>query len=60
VAEVLEGRTAVFASPLPGKAGADVVGKVVRLEQRFCGLWRGLVSKGFGNCERVSRERPVV
>jgi putative intracellular protease/amidase len=30
VAEVLEGRTAVGASPWPGKAGANVVGKVVR------------------------------
>jgi hypothetical protein len=60
VAEVLEGRTAVFASPWSGKAVADVVGKVVWYLRWFCCLWRGLVGKCFGNCERFSRERPVL
>jgi hypothetical protein len=52
--------TAVFASPLPGKAGADVFGKVIWGRWRVFSLWRGLVGKGFGSCERVSRERPVL
>lgn len=60
VAEVLEGRTAVSVPPLPGKVNSEVVGQVVRPEQRFCHLRRGLVGKGFGNCERVCRERPVL
>jgi hypothetical protein len=60
LAEVWEGRTAVCVSLLSGRAGADVVGKRHRQEQRFCRLWRGLVGKGFGDCETLQRERPVL
>jgi hypothetical protein len=38
VAEVLEGRTAVFVWRLPGRVNSDVVGKAVWEWQRFCRL----------------------
>jgi hypothetical protein len=60
VAEVLEGKTAVCASFLPGKAGADVVGQAVWQRQWFYRLGRGRVGRGYGDCERVSWQRPVL
>lgn len=59
MAKVLEDGTAVGVSSLAGKAGADVVGKLVWELRRFFYLWRGLVGKDFGDCERVRWERPV-